>query len=146
MTSNIGANALLEGINPDGTITDEATQEVNNLLKNYFRPEFLNRLDDIIMFKPLTKQNISKIVDLLFENLKKRLQEKQLDLNISQSAKEFIIQNGYDMIYGARPLKRYISHNVETLIAKQIIANDYNPGTILNLDANNNQLILKENN
>ena len=98
------------------------------------------------MFKPLTKQNISKIVDLLFENLKKRLQEKQLDLNISQSAKEFIIQNGYDMIYGARPLKRYISHNVETLIAKQIIANDYNPGTILNLDANNNQLILKENN
>ena len=142
MTSNIGANSILEGINADGSISSVAQQEVDGLLKSHFRPEFLNRLDDIIMFKPLTKQDIKQIVDLLLVNLKDRLNQKQLNLQVTDSAKEFIIENGYDMVFGARPLKRYISHTVETLVAKELLTKDFKPNSTIKLDVQNNKIVL----
>ena len=145
MTSNLGANALLEGIEPDGTISDKAKAEVDGMLKMQFRPEFLNRLDDIIYFKPLTKANVKQIVDLLLNNLVARLDAKQLTLKVSDKAKDFIIDNGYDMVYGARPLKRYISHTVETMVAKELLTKDFKPNSVITLDVKDNNLVLIEN-
>ena len=142
MTSNLGANALLEGIEPDGTISEKAKEEVNGMLKMQFRPEFLNRLDDIIFFKPLNKADIKKIVDLQLQNLSSRLQAKQLKLVVTDKAKDYIIENGYDMIYGARPLKRYISHTVETMVAKELLTKDFAPNSTVTLDVKDNNLIL----
>lgn len=118
LTSNIGSNIILEGLD-GGEISEEAKGEINKLLKAHFRPEFLNRLDEIVFYKPLTKAEIGGIVDIMLENLKKRLADKQLGLRLTDRAKEFISDNGYDPVYGARPLKRFIQHNVETLIAKK---------------------------
>ncbi|MBO7527528.1 MAG: AAA family ATPase, partial [Clostridia bacterium] len=142
MTSNLGANAILEGIGEDGSISIPAREEVDALLKAQFRPEFLNRLDDIIMFKPLTKDDIKKIVDLLLTNLQNRLKDKELTLQVTDKAKEFIIENGYDMLFGARPLKRYISHTVETMVAKELIAKDFKPNTKIKLDVDGERLVL----
>ena len=142
MTSNLGANALLEGIEPDGTISEKAKEEVNGMLKMQFRPEFLNRLDDIIFFKPLNKADIKKIVDLQLQNLSSRLQAKQLKLVVTDKAKDYIIENGYDMIYGARPLKRYISHTVETMVAKELLTKNFAPNSTVTLDVKDNNLIL----
>ncbi len=121
LTSNLGSQIILDGIEDDGEISLDAKNEVQALLKSSFRPEFLNRLDEIVFYKPLTKQEISKVVDLLLKNLKKRLESKELFLEITNPAKNYIIENGYDMIYGARPLKRFIQANVETMIAKCIL-------------------------
>ena len=143
MTSNLGAHEILDGIDQNGEISESATKQVNQLLKMQFRPEFLNRLDDIIIFKPLTKNDISKIVDNLLASLKNRLSQKQLNLVVTNNAKAFIIENGYDVMYGARPLKRYISHHVETLVAKEIISKDFAPNSIITLDTENNTLTLK---
>ena len=143
MTSNIGASYLLEGIDSDGNIDASAQNMVMNELKMHFRPEFLNRLDELIMFKPLTKTNISGIIELIIDDLNKRLVEKELKIHVTDKAKEFIVDNGYDPVYGARPLKRYIQKNVETLVAKLILSDDLRPGEIVvvDLDASAQKLI-----
>ena len=133
MTSNLGSDIILEGIS-DGEISDGARNMIDNLLKRSFRPEFLNRLDEIIYFKPLTKENIKNIVDLAVLSLAERLSEKRLSVEISDGAKEYIINSAYDPIYGARPLKRFISSQIETLIAKKIIKEDIAPDTKILVD------------
>ena len=143
LTSNLGADAIMQGIQPDGTISEEAINQVNALLKQSFRPEFLNRLDEIIFFKPLVKTEIKQIVDLLLNNLKERLKDKQISLNVTDKAKEFIIDNGFDINFGARPLKRYIQNNVETVLAKYMLANDIAPNTTLTVDVENDNIIVK---
>ena len=140
MTSNIGSSYLLEGIDSEGNISDEARQNTMNDLKAHFRPEFLNRLDEIIMFKPLTKDNISGIIDILIGRLNKRLETKELTLQLTPAAKDYITDHGYDPVYGARPLKRYIQKNVETMVAKMILGNELEPGDCINVDADANGL------
>ncbi|MGB4438194.1 MAG: AAA family ATPase, partial [Sedimentibacter sp.] len=139
LTSNLGSNYILEGIR-NGEITEEAKNEVNNLLKHQFRPEFLNRLDEIVFYKPLSKTEISYIVDLMFKDLQRRLKDKQLTVSVTRRAKSFIVDQGYDPIYGARPLKRYIQRNIETLIARMIISKDLEPNTNLEVDYDGNQI------
>ena len=134
MTSNLGSSIILDSIEKDGVVTNEAEGEVHNLLKQQFRPEFLNRLDDIIIFKPLTKDEVTKIVDLLVAKLASRLADKQLKLVVTDSAKKYIVDNGYDPVYGARPLKRFMQHSVETLVATTIVTNDLAPDTVLTVD------------
>ena len=134
MTSNLGSSIILDSIEKDGVVTNEAEDEVHNLLKQQFRPEFLNRLDDIIIFKPLTKDEVTKIVDLLAAKLASRLADKQLKLVVTDSAKKYIVDNGYDPVYGARPLKRFMQHSVETLVATTIVTNDLAPDTVLTVD------------
>ena len=143
MTSNLGSNFILEGITSDGEISEEAKSQVNTLLKSSFRPEFLNRLDEIVFYKPLTRFEIGEIVTLLIKELQERLDDKQLTLTITQEAQEHIADEGYDPIYGARPLKRFLQHHVETLIAKAIIGEDLAPGTTLTIDCENDRLVLK---
>ena len=143
MTSNLGANVILDGINPDGKISDEAMNEVHKLLRATFRPELLNRIDEIITFSPLTKEEVKQIVDLLLTNVKKRLSDKQLGLEVTPKAKEHIVDFGYDVSFGARPLKRYIQHNVETAIAKAILTNDLKPNSTLVVDVKDNELTVK---
>lgn len=143
MTSNLGSSYILEGIE-NGEITDEARSAVESLLKTSFRPEFLNRLDEIIMFKPLSKEEIGGVVDLLLQDLTKRLEARQLKLKITDSAKEYIIESGYDPVYGARPLKRFIQSKVETLIARAIIATDPAPDTTLVVGMEDGNLALVE--
>jgi ATP-dependent Clp protease ATP-binding subunit ClpB len=143
LTSNLGSSAILEGIQEDGSISEGAKSEVDKLLKASFRPEFLNRLDEIVFFKPLTKTEIGKIVDLLAEDLKKRLEEKQLYLTLTDSAVDYIIDSGYDPVYGARPLKRYMQHTLETMLAKSILSNRFSAGDKIVVDANANGLFIK---
>ncbi len=140
LTSNLGSQDLLEGIEENGDINNDVKEKVNELLKHHFRPEFLNRLDEIVMFKPLTKDNIANIVELIIEDLNRRISDKQLSCTVSGEAKKFIVENGYDMVYGARPLKRYIQQNVETLMAKKIISEDVAPKTVLKVDVINDKL------
>ena len=144
MTSNIGAPALLEGLMPDGTIKQSALDEVNAELKRRFRPEFLNRLDEIITFKPLTEKEVGKIVDLLIDKVRARLADKRLKLTVTDKAKEFIVKNGYDVNYGARPLKRFIDHTVETMIAKEIIIKDLAPDSEIVVDSDGEKLFVKD--
>lgn len=134
LTSNLGSDYLLESTEKYGDITDETKDNIDKLLKANFRPEFLNRLDEIVIYKPLKKDEISKIVDLMLKDLEKRMEDKFLHLNITDKAKEFIIDNGYDPIFGARPLKRFIQSKVETLIAKSILSNNFESGTTLTVD------------
>jgi ATP-dependent Clp protease ATP-binding subunit ClpB len=143
LTSNLGSSYLLEGIDEDGNIMDSAKNSVEELLRQSFRPEFLNRLDEIIFYKPLTKKDISHIIDLIFKDLNKRLAQQQLSCQITLSAKEFIAENGYDPLYGARPLKRYIQRNIETMIAKKIISEDVSPETVMTIDIENNNFVVK---
>lgn len=141
LTSNLGSNYILEGIK-NGEISEEAKDEVNNLLKHQFRPEFLNRLDEIVFYKPLNKTEISSIIELMFKDLQRRLKDKQLTVSVTQRAKSYIVDQGYDPIYGARPLKRYIQRNVETLIARMIISKDIAPDTNLEVDYDGSNLII----
>ena len=140
LTSNLGSSELLDGIQPDGSISENARAAVMGELRRAFRPEFLNRLDEIIMFKPLTKENLSGIIDILMEGLKKRLADKTLRLEVTDAAKSLIIERGFDPIYGARPLKRYLQSAAETLIAKEILRGDLAAGSTLVLDAENGEL------
>lgn len=142
LTSNLGSNYILEGISNDGEISDMAKNEVNDLLKHQFRPEFLNRLDEIVFYKPLTKIEISKIVELMLNDLNKRLKDKQLSITVTNKAKEYIVEQGYDPAYGARPLKRYIQRNVETLIGRMIISKNLEPNTTLEIDYDGNSLVI----
>ncbi len=137
LTSNLGSSYLLDGIDENGEISEEAKEKVSQLLKQSFRPEFLNRLDEIVYYKPLTKENITQIIDLLIKDLSARLEDKQLKLVITPLAKDLIIENGYDPVYGARPLKRYLQSKVETLIAKTMIANDLQAGNTIEIGARN---------
>lgn len=140
LTSNLGSSVLLDGIGADGEIREDAKQQVHELLRRSFRPEFLNRLDEIVFYKPLTKENITGIIDLLIQALSKRLEDKQLSVQLTDAAKQYVIDNGYDPVYGARPLKRFLQRNVETLLGRTIIAGDLSEGTKLVVDYQNGEL------
>ena len=142
LTSNLGSQHLLEGIQPDGSISAEAQEAVREELKRAFRPEFLNRLDEIIMFRPLTRENLSGIIDIMVEGLRKRLADKGLGLELTDAARQLIIDRGYDPLYGARPLRRYLQSSAETLIARAILRGDLPSGSTLTLDAENGELKL----
>ena len=144
LTSNLGSTAILDGITADGELSANAKAEVNALLKQAFRPEFLNRLDEITFFKPLEKCEISKIVGLLTESLKKRLEEKQLKLEVTESAVEYIVEKGYDPVYGARPLKRYIQQTLETMLARSILSGNFTAGDRLVVDVNDGGLFVEK--
>ncbi|MGN0627616.1 MAG: ATP-dependent chaperone ClpB [Oscillospiraceae bacterium] len=143
LTSNLGSRALLDGITDSGEISDEAKAEVMAELRQSFRPEFLNRLDEITFFKPLTKDNLSGIIDIMLESLRKRLEEKTLRLEVTEKAKELIIERGYDPVYGARPLRRYIQTSLETLIARKILSGDFPADSTITVDAENGELICR---
>ena len=143
LTSNLGSEFILEGINENGEISEEARNKVQNLLKKSFRPEFLNRLDEIVFYKPLQKTEVSKILDLLIVDLEKRLDDKHLKLQLSDKAKDYLINNGYDPVYGARPLKRFVQKKLETLIARKILERKIMPNSTINVDFENNELIVK---
>ena len=146
MTSNIGANYLLEGIDESGNILKETEDMVMADLRNHFRPEFLNRLDETILFKPLTKDNIGGIIRLIIEDLNKRLGDKELKIELTDEAKHFIVENGYDPVYGARPLKRYIQKYVETLVAKLILGDSVSVGDTILIEVNGASLTARKNN
>ncbi len=143
LTSNLGSPYILDGITPDGEISEEAKNQVDTLLKQSFRPEFLNRLDEIVYYKPLGRAEIFNIVDLMMESLSKRLADKQLSVKLTDKAKDYIIDNGYDPVYGARPLKRFIQSKVETLIARAIIGDKLHAGDIITVDGDENGLYLR---
>ena len=142
LTSNLGSPYILEGITESGEISEEARKKVDELLKQSFRPEFLNRLDEIVYYKPLGKSEISGIVDLMISALGKRLEDKQLKISLTENAKSYIIDNGYDPVYGARPLKRFIQRKLETLIARAIIGDKLSPGQTVTVDADENGLYI----
>ena len=142
LTSNLGSQFLLDGIDADGNITEEARAAVNGLLKQSFRPEFLNRLDEIVFYKPLTKGNITHIIDLMVNQLNERLADKELSVELTDGAKSFIIDEAYDPVYGARPLRRYLQHTVETLISRKIIADQVRPGETIVVDCRDGELTL----
>ncbi len=143
LTSNLGSEYLLSGIDEQGEIKDDARNTVMSLLKNTFRPEFLNRLDEIVLYKPLTKENILAITELVLSDLEKRIAEKQLKFTVTDKAKEFIAEEGFDMAFGARPLKRYIQSQVETLVARKIIAEDLAPESEIKVDFDGKSLIIE---
>ena len=143
LTSNLGSQFLLDGIQPDGEISQQARDQVNELLKRSFRPEFLNRLDEIVFYKPLTKDNVTHIIDLMVDELNRRLEDKQLTVRLTDHAKAHIIDQAYDPVYGARPLRRYLQHTVETLISRKIIADQVNPGQVLTVDCKDGQLTVE---
>ncbi len=139
LTSNLGSSYLLDGIDANGEITDDARAAVDGLLKQSFRPEFLNRLDEIVFYKPLTKDNITHIIDLILKDLNNRLADQQLKCELTERAKNYIIETGYDPAFGARPLKRLVQRSVETLLAKKIIADEVEPGAVLTVDEENGE-------
>ncbi len=143
LTSNLGSDIILDGITDDGEISENARNMVDQLLKRSFRPEFLNRLDEIIYYKPLTKSNIYGIVDLLIKDLRKRMDARQLDLTITDAAKDYMIDAAFDPQYGARPLKRFIQSNIETLVARKIISEDPVPGTVITIDYDGTGLVAR---
>ena len=134
---------FLDGIDENGEISEDAKEKVSQLLKQSFRPEFLNRLDEIVYYKPLTKENITKIIDLLIVDLAERLKDKQLKLEITPLAKDLIIENGYDPVYGARPLKRYLQSKIETMIARTMLENDLQAGNTIEIGAKNGDFTVK---
>ncbi len=144
LTSNLGSHYILEGVEENGEISETAREQVNALLRQQFRPEFLNRLDEIVFYKPLQRTEIFRIVDLMLADLRRRLAEKQLDVTVTQAAKEAIVEGGYDVSYGARPLKRYLQRKLETMLAKHIIAKDPAPGTTLCVDYQSGGFVMEE--
>ena len=143
LTSNLGADLILNDIEKNGDITNETKSQLQEVLKHFFRPEFLNRLDEIVLFRPLTKDNVSKIADLMIQSLNNRLKEKQLSLTVTPKAKDYIIDNGYDPVFGARPLKRFIQSNVETLVAKLLLTKEFKENDVITIDFENGELIAK---
>ena len=143
MTSNIGSSYLLEGIDEKGDIRPECEKQVMGDLRAHFRPEFLNRLDEIILFKPLTKDNIGHIVDLMMADVNKRLEDKELSIELTDAAKAYIVENGYDPVYGARPLKRYLQKNVETMAARYILGGDVHAGSVMVVDRDGDGLTIR---
>lgn len=143
LTSNLGSTYLLDGIGEDGEIKEDARASVEELLRRSFKPEFLNRLDEIVFYKPLTKENITKIVDLIVSDLRKRLEDRQITLELTDGAKEYIIDTAYDPVYGARPLKRFIQSSVETLLARKIIAGEIEPESTVTVDYDGEKLVCR---
>ena len=143
LTSNLGSEYLLGGINADGTIDEGAKEQVRALLRRTFRPEFLNRLDEIVFYKPLTKENVKKIIDLQIAKLNQRLEDQQIRCELTPEAKEAIVDAAYDPQYGARPLRRYVQHTVETMLSKRLLRGDITPGQTVTVDAENGELIMK---
>ena len=144
MTSNLGAEFLLDGIDDNGNISSEAEELVMSQLKNHFRPEFLNRLDEIVMFKPLSKSDIRGIIDLLVKDINRRIEDKEISLTVTDRALDYIVEKAYDPVYGARPLKRYSQKNVETLLAKKMLADEVAVGDVLSLDVENDALVIRK--
>ena len=144
MTSNLGAEFLLDGIDENGNISSEAEELVMLQLKNHFRPEFLNRLDEIVMFKPLSKSDIRGIIDLLVKDINRRIEDKEISLTVTDRALDYIVEKAYDPVYGARPLKRYLQKNVETLLAKKMLADEVAVGDVLSLDVENDALVIRK--
>ena len=140
MTSNIGSTYLLDGINEAGEIRPESEQMVMNDLRAHFRPEFLNRLDETILFKPLTKKDVGQIIDLLIRDVNGRLVEREVEISLTDAAKEFVVDGGYEPMYGARPLKRYVQKHVETLAARLILEGNVGRGDIIVVDVTDGQL------
>ena len=140
LTSNLGSQYLLDGIDANGEISQQARDQVNELLKRSFRPEFLNRLDEIVFYKPLTKENVTHIIDLMAADINRRLEDKQLTVDLTPAAKDYIIDSAYDPIYGARPLRRFLQHTVETLVSKKIIADQVEPGSRITVDCRDGEL------
>ena len=143
LTSNLGSDLILEGIGPDGDISESARRGVQQLLKTQFRPEFLNRLDEVVFYRPLTKADLFRIIDLLIGDLRRRLSDKQLGCQITDAAKERIVEAGSDPLYGARPLKRYLQSQVESLLARYILKNDPAPESLLTVDYDGNALFVR---
>ena len=143
LTSNLGSEYLLGGIRDDGTIDPAAKSQVDALLRRSFRPEFLNRLDEIVFYKPLTKENITGIIDLQIAKLNQRLEEQQVSLKLTPEAKSLIVDTAYDPQYGARPLRRYVQHTVETMLAKELLAGRVLPGSCVTVDAENGELVMR---
>jgi ATP-dependent Clp protease ATP-binding subunit ClpB len=143
MTSNLGSQHLIEGVDKTGTLREGAVQEVMGELRNHFRPEFLNRIDEVVMFKPLTQEQITRIVDLLMKDLRKRLADRRIELELTDKAREHIAREGYDPLYGARPLKRYLQGSLENLLAKKLIAGEIPDGSKVTVDAGRFDLELK---
>ena len=145
LTSNLGSSAILEGIDEaSGQITDEARKQVEGMLKTHFRPEFLNRLDEIVFYKPLRRDEIDRIVDLQVADLNRRLKDKQLTMTLTPAARSFVVSQGYDPVYGARPLKRFMQRSIETLIARKLIAEDVQPRTVLTVDYDGEKLVISD--
>ena len=144
MTSNLGAEFLLDGIDDNGNISSEAEELVMSQLKNHFRPEFLNRLDEIVMFKPLSKSDIRGIIDLLVKDINRRIEDKEISLTVTDKALDYIVEKAYDPVYGERPLKRYLQKNVETLLAKKMLADEVAVGDVLSLDVENDALVIRK--
>ncbi len=143
LTSNLGSEYILNGIRPDGSIDDAAREQVRQLLRQSFRPEFLNRLDEIVFYKPLTKENITKIIDLQIDKLNERLSQQQITCRLTDAAKELIVENAYDPQYGARPLRRYVQHTVETMLSKRLLRGDIAAGQTVTVDAVNGELEIR---
>ncbi len=144
LTSNLGSDYILEGIEKNGEISNDAKKDVNMLLKQSFRPEFLNRLDEIVFYKPLTKNETTKILELLISDLEKRLEDKNIKLELTKNANHYLIDNGYDEVYGARPLKRFVQKKLETLIAKKILEQNILPNETVTIDANESELYIRK--
>jgi ATP-dependent Clp protease ATP-binding subunit ClpB len=143
MTSNIGSDYLLEGLTPDGEIKPEATEAVMGALQRHFRPEFLNRVDDIVVFKPLTLTEIERIVELMFNDLRTRLTDRRMTLEVSEDARRFIAQQGFDPVYGARPLRRFIAREVETRIGRALLSGDIRDGATIHVELSNSELTVR---
>jgi ATP-dependent Clp protease ATP-binding subunit ClpB len=143
LTSNLGSQYLLSGIRADGTIAEDAREAVMAELRRSFRPEFLNRLDETILFRPLTKDNLTGIIDIMTGSLASRMADRSLKLVITDAAKSLIIDRGYDPLYGARPLRRYLQSSVETLLARTILSGDLAAGTTLTVDVENGELVCR---
>ena len=143
LTSNLGSEYILIGINADGTIEESAKEQVRALLRRTFRPEFLNRLDEIVFYKPLTKENVTKIIDLQIAKLNDRLADQQIRCELTPAAKAAIVDAAYDPQYGARPLRRYVQHTVETMLSKRLLRGDVTPGQTVTVDAENGELVMK---
>ena len=144
LTSNLGSEYLLSGIHADGTIDEAAKQQVEALLRRSFRPEFLNRLDEIVFYKPLTRENMAHIIDLQIDRLNARLAQQQISCRLTGAAKDAIIEAAYDPQYGARPLRRYVQHTVETALSKKILRGDIVPGREVTVDAQNGELVIDQ--
>ena len=146
MTSNIGSQYLLEGVTPDGEIKPDARELVMSELRRHFRPEFLNRVDDIVLFKPLTEPEIERIVDLMFNDLRTRLADRRMTLEVTEAARRFIAEQGFDPVYGARPLRRFIAHEVETRIGRALLGGDIRDGAVIRVDLREGDLVITHEN
>lgn len=142
LTSNLGSNVILDNIDQNGNIKEEAKEQIDRLLKQTFRPEFLNRLDDTVLFTPLTRENVYKIIDIMLKKLESRLEKQNLKLEVTQAAKDLIVDGGYDVTFGARPLKRYIESNVETKVAKAILQGNMDEGDTIVVDAKDGEMLV----